>query len=321
MPCAIIMQPLVCVVGLCIMIMLPASSSARPHQHGDRFQSGRFRWMSRQGLPSQETGPLGANKTVSRGRSAVPRGRSAVPEPYDPGLAKFLVVMSRVSYDHNAEYIGTPYCSRCHGYAQYLSNFQLSGVLRNDTLDTLAVVGIATDRSAIVVAFRGSATGRNWFFNALFGMSPVWPEMPCPPDAAVHHGFKAGYESLRKSLFLQVAKLTASHPGVRRILVTGHSLGGALATMAALDFSVRYPAFSVFMYTFGAPAVGNEAFADCFARTVQTSYRLVNPNDVIALVLLPNFKHVPQVISAPDSPALTNLFEGHVNYLGVHSGR
>lgn len=54
---------------------------------------------------------------------------------------------------------------------------------------------------------------------------------------------------------------------------TGHSLGGALATLAASRFS---PVRAV--YTFGAPRVGNEAFVRSFSTAM---YRFVNGDDVV----------------------------------------
>ena len=53
-----------------------------------------------------------------------------------------------------------------------------------------------------------------------------------------------------------------------RILVTGHSMGGALALLCALELRVAAATDSAFgsqfgpmhLYTFGAPGVGNEAF-------------------------------------------------------------
>lgn len=41
------------------------------------------------------------------------------------------------------------------------------------------------------------------------------------------------------------------------LYVTGHSLGGALATLATLDHRRRYPTANVTMYNFGSPRVGN----------------------------------------------------------------
>ncbi len=44
---------------------------------------------------------------------------------------------------------------------------------------------------------------------------------------------------------------------------SGHSLGGALATLAACEIAKACPAVDVACYTFGAPRTGNHAFARC----------------------------------------------------------
>ena len=65
-----------------------------------------------------------------------------------------------------------------------------------------------------------------------------------------------------------------------QILVTGHSLGGALATLAAYDISramewVSKPT-KVICYTFGAPRVGNHAFAHTYNKMVSETWNIVN---------------------------------------------
>ena len=46
---------------------------------------------------------------------------------------------------------------------------------------------------------------------------------------------------------------------VKSIIVTGHSLGGAIATLAGLDLKRKY-GYKVTLINFGSPRVGNEAF-------------------------------------------------------------
>ena len=58
-----------------------------------------------------------------------------------------------------------------------------------------------------------------------------------------------------------------------QILITGHSLGGALATLAAYDIETAAAAQSpirvhCMVYSFGAPRVGNHAFARDYRRVV-----------------------------------------------------
>ena len=76
------------------------------------------------------------------------------------------------------------------------------------------------------------------------------------------------------------------------IYVTGHSLGGALATIFAYDCS-DLNLGEVVMYNFGSPRVGTKKFAEEFAKKVNSSWRLSNTSDIIPTV--PRFlgyKHV-----------------------------
>ena len=64
-----------------------------------------------------------------------------------------------------------------------------------------------------------------------------------------------------------VQQLTQEYPNAK-IIMTGHSLGGVLATYAALDIK-RFiaPQAHIIFYTFGSPRPGNDLFAD-FVMTV-----------------------------------------------------
>ena len=62
--------------------------------------------------------------------------------------------------------------------------------------------------------------------------------------------------------------------------IPGHSLGGALATLAAYDFRKKARDNGVDLrvacYTFGAPRVGNHAFAWDFNRIVDDCWHIIN---------------------------------------------
>jgi len=47
--------------------------------------------------------------------------------------------------------------------------------------------------------------------------------------------------------------------------ISGHSLGGAIATLAAYEISRLYPDHAVIIYTFGSPRVGNASGTLCVA--------------------------------------------------------
>jgi hypothetical protein len=81
----------------------------------------------------------------------------------------------------------------------------------------------------------------------------------------------------------------------KNIIFCGHSLGGALSSLACVEFSQKYkdskiPIHSV---TFGSPRVGNSTFVKLFNKNVTNSYRFVNDNDPVPLLPAPiRFKHV-----------------------------
>jgi len=128
-------------------------------------------------------------------------------------------------------------------------------------------------------------------------------------EPRVHAGFQRAYLSVREVVNEIIRQLTPTKAGERpwRVLVTGHSLGGALATLCSLDLQLHShrravwekahgegekgkgkgaPAspspFSVSMYTFGSPRVGNGRFADLYNRNVWDAFKVVNNQDVVA---------------------------------------
>jgi len=67
-------------------------------------------------------------------------------------------------------------------------------------------------------------------------------------------------------------------------IITGHSLGGALATLAAFDLSKSrvIDKSKMQVYNFGSPRVGNYEFSRAFADEGIPSYRIVNSRDPVS---------------------------------------
>jgi len=89
----------------------------------------------------------------------------------------------------------------------------------------------------------------------------------------IHSGFKAALNDICDALwdhYIQNAK-------GKQLLVTGHSLGAALATLYADRISDIHSA----CYTFGSPRVGNKELID---NMVFTCYRFRNNNDIVTRV-------------------------------------
>jgi predicted lipase len=69
--------------------------------------------------------------------------------------------------------------------------------------------------------------------------------------------------------------------------LTGHSLGGALAVMAAAYLQNVYNSVN-YLYTMGQPRVGNDNFAAFMTKSIPNTYRIVNNADQVP--------HVPQSV-------------------------
>jgi len=73
----------------------------------------------------------------------------------------------------------------------------------------------------------------------------------------------------------------------------GHSLGGALSTVAALIFGAMFPDARHVCITFGSPRVGDAKFVQLFHHHVDESVRSVNQEDPVPMVPTAcRFEHV-----------------------------
>ena len=108
-------------------------------------------------------------------------------------------------------------------------------------------------------------------------------------DILVHKGFIKIYNELRSKIFVIINELMRD--GIR-ICVTGHSLGGAVATILGLD--LKTSGYDAQVYTIGSPRVGNPELRDEIVRSDLPHYRIVNTEDIIPqmpLPISPNFSN------------------------------
>ncbi|CAI7733850.1 unnamed protein product [Closterium sp. NIES-53] len=166
-----------------------------------------------------------------------------------------------------------------------MRSFHLFQIIVEPTARLQAYVGWDPPSRLIIVAFRGTCTSslRNWI--ADLEALPRSLSYPGLRHARVHRGFYSAYHftRLRPAVVHAVLFLMTILPGSFRVAFTGHSLGGALATLSALDLQVSYdlPSPSIRVVTFGSPRVGNAAFAAYFWQKVPGSTRVTNWKDLV----------------------------------------
>jgi triacylglycerol lipase len=83
---------------------------------------------------------------------------------------------------------------------------------------------------------------------------------------------------------------------VRRILVTGHSLGAAVAILSGFELA-KTTGIATELYTLAGPRTGAPDFADAYRGVVPICYRVVNFMDVVPQVPLPPlYKHTGEEV-------------------------
>lgn len=185
--------------------------------------------------------------------------------------------------------------------------------------DTHAIVVKGKDR--VIVAFRGTVSAANikTDLNTKMVLHPIANNMDLSGEEAltafartaaekpprVHRGFLEAYDSVKDRIWEYVLPLVFQNGPARQshtLFVTGHSLGGGLAVMCAMDFANRVrettlahvgnhgngtreiiapskPAVAV--TTFGAPRICNFSFLVRFHQLIPTAHRFVCAKDAI----------------------------------------
>uniref|UniRef100_A0A7S1ZTK1 Fungal lipase-type domain-containing protein n=1 Tax=Ditylum brightwellii TaxID=49249 RepID=A0A7S1ZTK1_9STRA len=114
----------------------------------------------------------------------------------------------------------------------------------------------------------------------------------------IHFGFWSSYNRVRQAIHERVREELLKRPG--RLILTGHSLGGAQATLCAYDMSrwviptlkqdiLKHQKggrsivkkLHLSCYTFGSPRVGGPVFAKAFKEVVPDAQRIICDGDVI----------------------------------------
>tara|TARA_B100001093_G_scaffold3139_3_gene3241 strand:+ start:12143 stop:12829 length:687 start_codon:yes stop_codon:yes gene_type:complete len=175
---------------------------------------------------------------------------------------------------------------KCAMYANKAYEKDIDGIFLEDkTTDCQAFV--TTNEKDIIITGQGTTTIKDWMIDFQIYRKRV----SYLNDTLVHAGFVKAYDSVREDIHKEVRRLIEEGK-YERIVCTGHSLFGAIATIAGLDCSLKYD-MPVCCVTFGSPRVGSKEFVKCFNDNIDGSFRCVQNKDPITFTPLPiRFKHV-----------------------------
>ncbi|XP_039058014.1 phospholipase A(1) DAD1, chloroplastic-like [Hibiscus syriacus] len=154
-------------------------------------------------------------------------------------------------------------------------------------------------RRDVVIAFRGTTTCLEWFENLRATLTCLHDDVSSvdPKGGGAVPMVESGFLSLFTSYsdtcpslrymvreeVERVLQLYGDEP--LSITITGHSLGAALATLAAYDIKSTFDnAPMVTVISFGGPRVGNQSFRCELEKSGTKILRIVNSDDVITKV-------------------------------------
>ena len=127
------------------------------------------------------------------------------------------------------------------------------------------VLAVAGRRGTeVLIAFRGTKTQVEWILNGQAEHAFNWlGEGEGRTAAGFSHIFSAAWPALQ----VYLASVDRPETPLSRILITGYSLGGAVAALMAYGIALNYP-MKVDAVIFGAPRTGDSAFTAAWAKRV-----------------------------------------------------
>lgn len=212
---------------------------------------------------------------------------------FDSSTAETCMHLSAAAYCQDFE-VDSWRCKPCERSGLKL---QMKAVLYSQSYDTHGYIGFDSGSQSIVIAFRGTHDLEQWWTD--FDVIPVHLNYPgASSNVEVHEGFYHSYRAVQSKVRSVVNQTLYQYPN-SQVIVTGHSLGAALATLCSLDLALTFKNLPIGQYTFGQPRVGNKAFVQFYATAgVAVHYRIVHNRDPVPHVPAEStgFAHIPREV-------------------------
>lgn len=143
---------------------------------------------------------------------------------------------------------------------------------------TTGLIMLDHTRQLIVIAFRGTTDAVDWSTDLNF---VLWDASNICSGCMAHSGFYQSWMGAQDLVLNEWKSLHAQHSTYQTI-VTGHSLGGALANLCAANLKNISGDSPISLYTYGSPRVGNRAFASYIEQEFGwNNFRVTHLNDPV----------------------------------------
>ena len=203
-------------------------------------------------------------------------------EPFSYRVAYSLAHASRLVYDDAVEEVQKQIGARAVKLAE------LDGMPNPFSFGPTQGFVIETETRLLLI-FRGTSARDDWRVNLRVRPRHIWFSVP----GRIHSGF---WRAL-KLVWTPVVKplVGSARESGKKIVIAGHSLGGALASLAAARIAKHGDRDLVAsVYTFGQPRVGDARFVDYMNTVYGDSFaRFVNRNDIVPMIPpRPLYRHI-----------------------------
>ena len=220
-----------------------------------------------------------------------PLGNFTVASGYDFRTAGAMAWLSQLAYETRDP----------DKVSKALANWQLalkSPIKHTKTGSTDTHGLVVAGWGATIIAFTGTdpLKPKNWLTDFTLG----------GPEEEIHAGFKDGFAAVQSQI---EAAVQARGDQNKRLFIAGHSLGAALAAVAA-KFVQETLAEVEGVYTFGMPRCFRPRFAELYENLLgPRTYRLVHGDDVVPTVPPSglDFRHVGRLLKCPHGGSFEGL--------------
>lgn len=177
--------------------------------------------------------------------------------------------------------------------------YEKSFVIEDRNTDTHCFALV--NKNTMTLVFRGTNSIKGLVNDIKFFKKSV-PYDNASPKIKVHTGFINAYKSEK----IRGNILGLMNDEIDSVRVTGHSLGGALAILCAIDLQYNFPDRDYEVIVFGSPRVGNKAFKKSYDKRIFKTVRVKNKGDIISALPFSfmGYRHVGAEIVLPARFAL-----------------
>jgi len=240
---------------------------------------------------------------------------------FDWSMGNITVWLSAGAYCETNTYMSRTYKGPSTGFIP-------TYVLDDKDTDTQGYVGYQSSSSSIFVVYRGSTSIGDWVNN----LDAILTDYPKCSGCSVHKGFYKAEQGIVSKMLSEVQKLKTQFPSYT-VVVTGHSLGAALATLTTMDF-MDAGVSPIRLFHFGSPRVGNTDFANFASAKIVDRNRNTHHKDMVPHIPMhERFTHISgewyetdsglkECVGLEDDSCsyqwhITSI-DDHMYYLGLH---